>query len=106
MRFLAALAVIVALWLAVMVVLTKLDPPAKAPAPDPYQVQPQASDTVIKALKVLREVAPASISLAQLAEAVEDSPGTVAIGLAGNPSVSWEVNRAKERYYRLDLDRR
>lgn len=85
-------AVVVAACLGAAVLLSprpKPGPPAVVPAP-----------VELRAVAVLRE-AGTWVSLATLAEATGETPGTIALALAGHPGAEDVTTRSGSRWYRL-----
>ena len=93
---LPVLAVIAAFALAIGVVVRS--PPGR-PTATPAPVA-RVAPVELRALGVLRE-AGTWVSLAALAEAIDDTPGTVALALAGHPGADVMVGRNGSRWYRF-----
>ncbi len=101
MRFIVLGSVGVALTLAMGIVLASYRH-ARLAENRSQQIESPSSGPIIKALQALHQVSPSPLSLGELAAAADASPGTIALGLAGNPSVEWQLGRdGYTRYYSL-----
>jgi len=66
-----------------------------------HHKQEEAEHPEVKALRILNGAYPSAVSLETLSTLVGETPGTVALALAGNPTVTWTSGWNGCRWYKI-----
>ncbi len=61
----------------------------------------EAEHPEVKALRILNHAYPSAVSLSTLSTLVGEDPATIALALAGNPTVTWTAGGNGNRWYKV-----
>lgn len=61
--------------------------------------RPRPEPTELRAIRELREAHPVYVSLEALADRLGETPGTIALSLAGNPTIGWTALGSRRYYF-------